>query len=457
MYTHVLQKSNLAPIVALSTTSRSIALIIVCVTVYVNVWTGDFQFDDVSTILENPHVEDWNTFVGHLGHMVRPVLYATFLVDRSLYGHSASGYHLINLLLHVGSGLLVYRILIRAVNETARHVPFWTALLFLIHPIQTETVTYISGRASGLMAFFYLLAFFLYIKSAERHAREDSSRWYFWGAVVSFFLSLASKETAITFPLALLLWDVLMRRLRNSSLRTTILKRHLPFWLVIALVAAWASAHPRYRDLAHYSFGIRPLLENLFSGLHAVAYAAVLLFCPWKQNLDHDLPVFHSLVQWPLPLDLAAMSGLAMIALIAARRLPLFTFGAGWWFLQLLPTHSLIPRIDLLSERNLYLASIGMLLMIVVLSSRLAQWLATVLPQRRSVRLGPRSLAPALVLALSLFTYERTALYRDDILLWSDTVQNPRTRPDRITTSAMRMRSGETGIVPSKSSARLPG
>ena len=423
MYTHVLQKSNLAPIVALSTTSRSIALIIVCVTVYVNVWTGDFQFDDVSTILENPHVEDWNTFVGHLGHMVRPVLYATFLVDRSLYGHSASGYHLINLLLHVGSGLLVYRILIRAVNETARHVPFWTALLFLIHPIQTETVTYISGRASGLMAFFYLLAFFLYIKSAERHAREDSSRWYFWGAVGSFFLSLASKETAITFPLALLLWDVLMRRLRNSSLRTTILKRHLPFWLVIALVAAWASAHPRYRDLAHYSFGIRPLLENLFSGLHAVAYAAVLLFCPWKQNLDNDLPVFHSLVQWPLPLDLAAMSGLAMIALIAARRLPLFTFGAGWWFLQLLPTHSLIPRIDLLSERNLYLASIGMLLMIVVLSSRLAQWLATVLPQRRSVRLGPRSLAPALVLALSLFTYERTALYRDDILLWSDTVQ----------------------------------
>jgi protein O-mannosyl-transferase len=413
--------------VALSTTSRSIALVVVCIImtalVYVNIWSGDFQFDDFSTLLENPHLDDWNTFVGHLGHMVRPVLYATFLVDRSLYEHSASGYHLLNLLLHIVSGLLVYRILIRAVNEKARQVPFWTALLFLIHPIQTETVTYTSGRASGLMAFFYLLALFLYIKSSERHPRQDTSRLYFWGAVVCFLLSLGSKETAITFPLALLMWDVLIRRLRGLSLRTTILRRHLLFWLILAVVAAWASAHPRYRDLAHYSFGIRPLVQNLFSELHAVAYAFVLFFCPWKLNLDHDLPIFHSLFQWPLPLDLAAMSGVAMVAFIAARRLPLFTFGAGWWFLQLLPAHSLIPRNDLLSERNLYLASIGLLLMLVLLSSQLAQWLATVLPHRRGVQLGRTSLALALVLALGLFTYERTALYRDDIWLWSDTVQ----------------------------------
>ena len=84
--------------------------------------------------------------------------YASFLLDRSLYGNSSTGYHLLNLLLHLGSGLLVYLILTRAVTKESKHIPFWTAVLFLIHPIQTETVTYISGRASGLMAFFYLLA-----------------------------------------------------------------------------------------------------------------------------------------------------------------------------------------------------------------------------------------------------------------------------------------------------------
>ncbi len=109
-----------------------------------------------STILENPHLDGWQTFVGHLDHMVRPVLYATFLFDRSLYGADPAGYHLLNLLLHLGSGLLVYLIVTRAVTEETRLVPFWTALLFLVHPIATETVTYISGRASGLMAFFYL-------------------------------------------------------------------------------------------------------------------------------------------------------------------------------------------------------------------------------------------------------------------------------------------------------------
>src|SRR5207247_9944540 len=112
---------------------------------------GDFQYDDFFTILENPHLDRWQTFIGHLDHMVRPVLYATFLVDRSLYGNSAAGYHLLNLLLHLGSGLLVYQILALAVTEETRHVPFWTALLFLIHPIHTETVPYISGRGSVLL------------------------------------------------------------------------------------------------------------------------------------------------------------------------------------------------------------------------------------------------------------------------------------------------------------------
>src|SRR5881409_1489315 len=123
-------------------------LIAVAFGAYAGAFQGDFQFDDFAATLQNSHLDRWQTFFGHLDHMVRPVLYATFLVDRSLYGDSATGYHLLNLLLHLSSGLLVYRILTHAVTEETKHLPFWTALLFLIHPIQTETVTYISGRAS---------------------------------------------------------------------------------------------------------------------------------------------------------------------------------------------------------------------------------------------------------------------------------------------------------------------
>ncbi|MGH7146568.1 MAG: tetratricopeptide repeat protein [Nitrospiraceae bacterium] len=396
-------------------------LVVVTAATYAGALQGTFQFDDLYTILINPHLDRWDTFVNHLDHMVRPALYATFLLDRSLYGTNASGYHLLNLLLHLGSGLLVYWILTRAVTEETRYVPFWTALLFLVHPIQTETVTYISGRASGLMAFFYLLAFLLYLKDSERQPGGDTSRLYLGGALASLLLSIGSKEAAVTFPLALLLWDILVRRLNRASLLKVFLSYHLPFWLILVVVSTWALVHPRYSALAQFSFGIRPLWENLLSELHAVTYALLLFFCPWKQSFDHDLPLFHSLFQWPLPLDLLLLGGLATGTFFLARRLPLLTFGIGWFFVQLLTT-SLIPRNDLLSERNLYLASIGLLFDVVLLGSRLAQWLTKLLQRPRLVRFGAGSLAFVVVLALCIMTFQRNALYRDPVLLWSDTV-----------------------------------
>ena len=420
----MVQKSNLVLTVKDSTvalTKPLFSVVVITCVAYANIFSGAFQFDDFSTIFENPHLSGWVTFVGHLSHMVRPALYSTFLVDRSLYGENATGYHLLNLLLHLGSGFLVYSILARAVAEGTRLVPFWAALLFLVHPIQTEAITYISGRASGLMVFFYLLAFFLYIKASECRGAWYVGRLYSFGAVVSFLLSLASKETAVTFPLALLLWDVLIRRFKGASLRTAILSHHLLFWLILAAVGLWALVHPRYSALAQFSLGIRPLWENLLSELHAATYALFLFFCPWKQSFDHDLPIFHSAAQWPLPLDLLLLGGLATGALLLIRQLSLISFGIGWFFMQLLPT-SLIPRNDLLSERNLYLASIGLFLVIAVLGSHLAQRLTKLLQHPRLVHIGVGSLALVVVLALCIMTFQRNALYRDSVLLWSDTV-----------------------------------
>ncbi len=399
-----------------------VLLVTVAVVTYAGARHGDFQFDDAFTIFLNPHLDRLDTFIAHLDHMVRPVLYGTFLLDRSLYGTGASGYHLLNLLLHLGSGLLVYRIFVRAVTEETRLVPFWVALLFLIHPLQTETVTYISGRASGLMAFFYLSAFFLYIRASEYQGPGYARKSYFVGAVLSLLLSLASKESAVTFPLALLIWDVLIRRLRGASLRSTILSHHLPFWIILFLAAVWAWSHPRYSALAQFSFQLRPIRDNMLSEAHAAAYALLLFIWPWKQNFDHDLPQFHSLFQWPLPLDLMLLGGLATVTLLMVRRHPLISFGIGWFFLQLLPT-SLIPRSDLLSERNLYLASIGMFLVTAVLCSYLAQRIATVLPRPRLVQVVGLSLASAVVLTLCFMTFQRNELYRDPVLLWSDTVE----------------------------------
>ena len=164
---------------------------------YARSYSGSFQYDDFSAILENPHLADGATFIAHLGHMVRPVLQATFFADRAWFGTDPTGYHLLNLLLHMGSGILLYLIFARAVANEDRQLSCYAALLFLVHPIQTEAVTYISGRASGLMAFCYLLAFFLYIKASESPHGGSLRRIYLLGALAAAFLSIASPETTV--------------------------------------------------------------------------------------------------------------------------------------------------------------------------------------------------------------------------------------------------------------------
>lgn len=395
-----------------------ITLCAVTLFVYVIAFSGGFHYDDSLTVLENPHLESVRTFVGHLDHMVRPVLYATFLLDRHLYGADPSGYHLLNLLFHLGSGLLVYCLVTSAVADERSSVPFWTALLFLIHPIMTETVTYISGRASGLMAFFYLLTLFLYIKACDH---PDNRRLYLCGAVASFILSIGSKEIAVTLPVILLLWDIVIRKLSGPSLRTAILSAHLPFWIVLLCATGWAWSHPRYAALTEFSFNIRPFWDHLLSQVHASVFSIQLLFSPWNQNFDHDLPGIHSLTQWPLPLDLLLLSAVATGIFFSARRLPLVAFGLSWFLIQMLPT-SLIPRNDLLSERNLYLPAIGLLLAIIALGSHLFQWLLTIIRRPALVRFGSSVLATSVIVALCFFTYQRNLLYQDRVLLWSDAV-----------------------------------
>ena len=394
-------------LVALTTATFSVA------------FRGAFQYDDLYAILINPHLRHWQTFVGHLDHMVRPVLHGTFLLDRFLYDNNPVGYHLLNLLLHVGSGCLVYWILTLTTTHDTRFVPFWTSLLFLVHPLQTETVTYISGRASGLMGFLYLLSFFCFVKAqGSDHA---INRLYLTGAIAAFVLCLGSKESAMTFPLILLLWDTLVRRLDGAALRRTFLLDHMPFWIVLLVVAAWAWWHPRYRELAQFSLGIRPFWDNLLSQAHATVYALMLFFCPWKQNFDHDLPELHSLFQWPVPLDVLILGGVTTVAMVGVRRVPLVTFGIGWFFIQLLPT-AVIPRNDLLSERNLYLASFGLFLATVVLGTCLVRSFTTVWRRPRIIRVAAASLALAVIVGLCSVTYQRNAIYRDPVLLWSDTV-----------------------------------
>jgi len=399
------------------------SVLLLAALVYANSFWGRFHFDDRPTILANRHLDNWETFVGHLDHMVRPVLYATLLADRALFGDAPAGYHLLNLLLHLGSGLLVYVILSRAVTEETRFVPLVAALLFLLHPIQTEAVTYISGRASGLMAFWYLFALFLYLKAREE-CKSGRSLWLHAGACVSFLCALGSKETAVTFPFALILWEGTVARDRALEWRSLSFGRHLPYWLILGAATLWAWVHPRYSELAQFSAALRPLPEQLLSALHAAWCSLLLLLWPWRQSFDHDLPAIQSMFQWPAPLDLAGLIGFLLAVVMAIRRrLRLLAFGMAWWALHMLPAHSLVPRVDLLSERNLYLPSIGALLVMVLLVNYAARWAAARGLNTGLVAGAVRFVGLTVALVFGLLTVQRNALYHDPVRLWAETVR----------------------------------
>jgi len=398
-------------------------LVAATILAYVNCFGTGFQFDDRATILEDPRLSGLSAFAAESGQMIRPLLKLSFVVDREFYGQSPAGYHLLNLLLHCGSGLLLFVILRRAGSRVSCQpsavrsftIPFLAALLFLLHPIQTETVTYISGRATGMAAFFSLLSLYLFFRAADAPFRGRRFTVNYAGALVSFVLALLSKEIAFVLPGLLLLWHA---ALRPAGLKARAFYLHAPFWAVLFLGLIAAAFHPRYSFLAQASLETRPVYTNLLTQINAVCHALTLFFLPGRLNFDHDLPVLTSVTQWPVPVCLALLLGMLGTALLNLKRLPLFAYGLLWFLVCLLPTNSFIPRYDILSERNLYLPSIGIFLAVVSLLEAIVSKLTSA--RAALARALVTSICILAAAGLAIATVDRNRVYFDQVTFWSD-------------------------------------
>lgn len=407
------------------TSARTATVVLIAATIlaYVNSFGTAFQFDDRAAILQDPRLSGVSRFAGEIPGMIRPLLKLSFLADRRLYGKDPAGYHLLNLLLHCGSGLLLFGIL----REASKRQPsaaksdalaFFTALFFLLHPIQTEAVTYISGRPTGMAAFFCLFSLYLFLEAAQCEPPRKRFAIYYAGALLSFMLALLSKETAVVLPALLLVWHFIFR---PALPRARALYLHAPFWAVLCLSLVAAAWHPRYSFLAHASLETRPVYTNLITQVYAVAYALTLFVVPSRLNFDHDLPVFSSLTAWPVPICLALLAGMLIVAACALRRRPYLACGILWFFICLLPTNSVIPRFDILSERNLYLPSIGIFLAVAALLDAAVAKLSSARPALARTLI--RSLCVLVGVALMLTTVIRNRVYSNQVTFWSDAVR----------------------------------
>ncbi len=368
---------------------------------YLNALPAAFQFDDYNIIVDNPNVHSLTLWWQQV-FTLRPLLKLGYALNWSS-GFGAFGFHTVNLLLHLANVALLWRLSAhfpRPHNwnqEQNRYARLLLLLLFALHPIQSESVTYISGRSMSQMALFSLAGLLCWLEAAA-HSRPWRRRG---AALFCFTAAVLSKEVALVTPLLLLLFP------NRGGRRDTFLLAGFLVTTTLLLFLAFGYQRLLTEPLA------RNLGVNLASELNAVFYLLGQLLHPHALNIDPDLPELHGFSPL-LGLQLALLSAAIVLAWRQRRQRPWLAFGLAWFLLLLAPTHSLIPRLDLASERHLYLAGIGI------------YWIAAIALTGRLAARYRAGLLLLLALAGMGFTAARNADYQNEINLWQATVtQSP--------------------------------
>ena len=381
---------------------------------YFNAFSGAFQYDDFNVIVDNERVHSLVAWLGDL-RGIRPLLKLSYTLNW-MARPAPWGFHLVNLIIHGVNGLLAFTLLKRLTpnDEDAELMALAAALIFVLHPAQTEAVTYICGRSTSLMTLLYLTSLAAYIQARERSVRA----WNLLSVLV-FLLACLTKETALTLPVALLLWERTARPWKGlkSALRAASLH-----WILFGFICIGFALHPFQRALLTTSFSIRSVPMNLLNQIQAQGYLLRTWCWPEHMNIDPFLPEATHLT-WAIAGMAMLLMGLLWLGISALRSRPWLGFGLLWFFLHLIPTNSFIPRFDLVNDRQLYLPSLGLSFVLVcVARSGIRQF-----DVNRNVA---TSLFLLLILSLGIRTTLRNRDYQSEIALWRSSVgespQNPR-------------------------------
>ncbi|MDY6953184.1 MAG: tetratricopeptide repeat protein [Thermodesulfobacteriota bacterium] len=395
--------------------------------IYSNTLDSPFIFDDKPNIQDNPQIrlsELTLDGVKKAGASSRPVAMISFALNYYFHQYNVLGYHLVNILIHITTGILLYLFVgitlkmpsVVAMYGAHRWIPFFTALLWLVHPTQTQSVTYVVQRMNSMAAMFYLLSLLLYAKA--RLAGEKRKRWLlFVGSGLSGLLALGSKQTAATLPVFVLGYEWYF----FQGLSKDWLKRHLAylfgitvFFAVISLVFLGLNPLETFQSIGDYSRNEFTFGQRVLTQFRVVIYYLSLLFYPLpsRLNLDYDFPLSLSLIS-PLTtlLSAGAIVGIIGLACCLARKERLISFCILWFLGNLVIESSVIP-LAIIFEHRTYLPSMLVSLVAVALAYRHINW-----------RWGTVVTLCAMVALCSAWTFQRNSVWSNDVALWSDCVR----------------------------------
>jgi protein O-mannosyl-transferase len=403
------------------------------VLVYANSFQGQFIFDDHNSI-ENASVHQlWPPWPALFApeNVHRPLVSLSLAINYAISGYQVWSYHLVNLLIHLAAAAALFGIVRRTLlgerlrarfAERADVLALAVALVWMVHPLQTQAVTYIIQRGESLMGMFYLVTLYCAIRSFDSPTR----RLWSIAAITACAAGMLSKQVMLTAPLSVWLYDYL--------------------FISGSLLGGWRRRWRLYAGLAA-TWGV--LAATLLAApTNLTAGFAVKEITPWRYFISEFSVIVHylRLSVWPSPLVLdyawpvAQTAGevmpyaLLVGALAAAslwglfRRQPLAYAGV-WFFLILSLTSTFMPFSDLVFEHRMYLPLAGVVTLVVVggyalgqlLMARLTGPTAARLPSPRLI--GGGALAIVLVMLGSL-TFQRNTYYQNEIFMWMDVLKH---------------------------------
>jgi tetratricopeptide (TPR) repeat protein len=410
------------------------ALVIVAavLAVYANTLRAPFVFDDRPAIVENPTIRD----LGNLGAVLsppaevgssansRPLVNLSLALNYAAGGLDPTGYHAVNLGLHALAALTLFGLVRRLCLRPALAGRFgpvaWpfalaAALVWAVHPLQTETVTCVIQRTEGMVGLLYLLAAYALVRSADTGANPGARRAWSVALVAACLLGVFTKELIATAPVVLLLLD---RTFLAGSFGAAWRQRR---GLYLTLAATWLPlagvvlAGGRRGGTVGFGLGVSSW-DYLLTQARALVLYLRLTVWPHPLVLDYGTDVVKGLGEvWPQALLVLALLAVTAVALV---RRPVAGFLGAWCFLILAPSSSVVPLTSqTIAEHRMYLPLAA---------------LATAAVAGLWARLGRRAwlVATALVLGLGAATVRRNLDYRTALGIWEDTAakapDNPR-------------------------------
>lgn len=373
---------------------------------------GAFVFDDLEQIVVNAKIRSLDGFrmpSRWLNPQERTLSFFTLALNFQWFGLEPLSYHLSNLFLHLLFGmatLAFVRLMLTAVRPNQRSswaIPLFVALLVLLHPIQTQAVSYTIQRMTLLSGLFYVSACFFYLWARLAFIKRGWNRKLLFAilaVVACTFLALNAKQNAASLPIAWWLLEGLVIKNKQGKANRSLLIA-IPLCCTIVAMGLLLSPNFVTKDSTLISRS-----TYLITQFGALWFYARLLLLPVGQNVDHDFPMTETLLEWPSFLALPGLLVVIALAVLFRKQNPFLAIGLAWIAVTLSVESSVIPIRDVVAEHRLYLALPGFALVLASLSSWLGRW--------------QLSAACLLLGAYALLTYQRNQVWAGPTELWTD-------------------------------------